>query len=75
MYVSDNDLSGNHSNNQGEQSEAVKLASSTAILSPFIHYQLIFGQPFYPKEQQPERTRYYQRHKLIRYLCSTVNVN
>ncbi|KAL4003606.1 Somatomedin B domain family protein [Acanthocheilonema viteae] len=52
---------------QSEPSQAIKFPRSTAIL-PFFRYQLIFGQPFYPKEQQPETTRYHQRHKLIRYL-------
>ncbi|EFO26469.2 thrombospondin type 1 domain-containing protein [Loa loa] len=59
-------LFGDYLNNEGKQSEAVKLPNSTAV-SPFVHYQLIFGQPFYSGEQQPETTRYYQRHKLIRY--------
>uniref|UniRef100_A0A0R3S384 SMB domain-containing protein n=1 Tax=Elaeophora elaphi TaxID=1147741 RepID=A0A0R3S384_9BILA len=53
-------------NKGGEQIEAVKSRSSATIL-PFLRYQLVFGQPFYPNEQQPETTRYHRRHKLIRY--------
>ncbi|VIO91393.1 Uncharacterized protein BM_BM5396 [Brugia malayi] len=56
----------NSLNSKREQTETVKLPNNTTV-SPFVRYQLIFGQPFYPKGEQPETTLYYQRHKLIRY--------
>ncbi|VDO37155.1 unnamed protein product [Onchocerca flexuosa] len=67
------DSSGDYLNNQGEQTDSIKLSNNIEI-SPFVRYQLIFGQPSYSEEQQPETIRYYKRHKLIRYLSSAVNV-
>ncbi|OZC08742.1 thrombospondin type 1 domain protein [Onchocerca flexuosa] len=60
------DSSGDYLNNQGEQTDSIKLSNNIEI-SPFVRYQLIFGQPSYSEEQQPETIRYYKRHKLIRY--------
>ncbi|VDK89426.1 unnamed protein product [Litomosoides sigmodontis] len=52
---------------RGEEKQATKFLSRTTTTLPSFRYQLTFGQPFYEKEEKPEKTRYYQRNKLIRY--------